>query len=138
MADYLLVRRRVAIPRRELQWRFSRTMKPLGYSVNTRDARVELTWNAIGTEALPPTLKERLLERLQDELWDGTVTVSSSEHRTQRMNRKAAEAKLAKLITDALMPAPPRRRPTHPSRQAVQARLDAKRHREAREPSAGG
>jgi ribosome-associated protein len=45
------------------------------------------------------------------------------------MNRRAAEAKLAKLIADAIAPPSAERKPTHPSPRTVQARLDAKRHR---------
>jgi ribosome-associated protein len=55
--------------------------------------------------------------------------VTASEHRSQLQNRRAAEARLAALLDDAIAPPPPRRKPTRPSRGAVQARLDAKRRR---------
>jgi ribosome-associated protein len=129
MADYLVVRRSVEIPRKELAWRFSRSMGPGGQSVNTSDSRVEVSWDAVGSQSLPPSLKERALERLQDRLVDGVLTVSASEHRSQLQNRRVAEAKLAKLLADAIAPPPPPRKPTGPSRRAVQSRLDAKRRR---------
>jgi ribosome-associated protein len=55
--------------------------------------------------------------------------VTASEHRSQLQNRRAAEARLAVLLADAIAPLGRPRRPTRPSRGAVQARLDAKRRR---------
>ncbi|MBX6357328.1 MAG: aminoacyl-tRNA hydrolase [Micromonosporaceae bacterium] len=129
MGDYLVVKRSVEIPRRELSWRFSRSSGPGGQSVNTADSRVELSWDAANSRALPPPLKDRVLHRLADRLVDGVLTVTASEHRSQLQNRRSAEAKLAALIERAVAPPPPRRKPTRPSRSAVQARLDAKRRR---------
>jgi ribosome-associated protein len=129
VGDYLVVKRSVEIPRRELSWRFSRSSGPGGQSVNTADSRVELSWDAVNSEALPRPLKDRALQRLADRLVDGVLTVTASEHRSQLQNRRSAEAKLAALIDSAIAPPPPRRRPTRPSRGAVQARLDAKRRR---------
>lgn len=129
MAEYLRVRRSVAIPRGELSWRFSRSSGPGGQSVNTADSRVELSWDLARSRALPPALKERALARLAQRLVDGVLTVTASEHRAQLQNRRAAESRLAALLADALAPPPPRRKPTRPSRGAVQARLDAKRRR---------
>jgi ribosome-associated protein len=129
VGDYLVVKRSVEIPRRELSWRFSRSSGPGGQSVNTADSRVELSWDAANSRALPPPLKDRVLHRLADRLVDGVLTVTASEHRSQLQNRRSAEAKLAALIERAVAPPPPRRKPTRPSRSAVQARLDAKRRR---------
>jgi ribosome-associated protein len=129
VGEYLLVKRSVEIPRRELSWRFSRSSGPGGQSVNTADSRVELSWDAASSQALPRPLKDRALQRLADRLVDGVLTVTASEHRSQLQNRRSAEAKLAALIDTAIAPPPPRRKPTRPSRGAVQARLDAKRRR---------
>jgi ribosome-associated protein len=129
VGDYLVVKRSVEIPRRELSWRFSRSSGPGGQSVNTADSRVELSWDAVNSQALPRPLKDRALQRLADRLVDGVLTVTASEHRSQLQNRRSAEAKLVALIDTAIAPPPPRRKPTRPSRGAVQARLDAKRRR---------
>jgi ribosome-associated protein len=129
VGDYLVVKHSVEIPRSELSWRFSRSSGPGGQSVNTADSRVELSWDAVNSQALPRPLKDRALQRLADRLVDGVLTVSASEHRSQLQNRRSAEAKLAALIDRATEPPPPRRKPTRPSRGAVQARLDAKRRR---------
>jgi ribosome-associated protein len=129
VGDYLVVKRSVEIPRGELSWRFSRSSGPGGQSVNTADSRVELSWDVVNSQALPRPLKDRALQRLADRLVDGVLTVTASEHRSQLQNRRSAEAKLAAIIDSATAPPPPRRKPTRPSRGAVQARLDAKRRR---------
>jgi ribosome-associated protein len=119
----------VAVPRSELTWRFSRSSGPGGQSVNTADSRVELLFDLVATTALPPHLKARALERLAPRLVDGVLVVTASEHRSQLQNRKAAEVRLVALLAPAIAPPARSRRPTRPSRGAVQARLDAKRRR---------
>jgi ribosome-associated protein len=129
VGDYLAVRRSIQIPRSELSWRFSRSSGPGGQSVNTTDSRAELSWDLVNSRALPRPLKDRARARLAGRLVDGVLTVAAAEHRSQLQNRRAAEARLAALLDDAIAPEPPRRKPTRPSRGAVQARLDAKRRR---------
>jgi ribosome-associated protein len=129
MEDRLQVTRSVSVPRAELTWRFSRSSGPGGQSVNTTDSRVELLFDLAASSALPPHLKERALARLRDRLVDGVLVVTASEHRSQLQNRRAAEARLAALLAAAVAPPPPARRPTRPSRSAVEARLAAKRRR---------
>jgi len=127
--DELTVRGSVTIPRSELSWRFSRSSGPGGQSVNTADSRVELRWNLATSTALPPNLRTRALDRLAGRLVDGVLVVTAQEHREQLRNRRAAEGRLVALVAAAIAPNPPARRPTRPSRGAVQRRLDAKRRR---------
>ncbi len=129
MDGYLSVTGSVAIPRTELAWRFSRSSGPGGQSVNTADSRVELRFDLAGTAALPPVLKERALERLGARLVDGALVVTAAEHRSQLQNRRAAEARLVALLADAIAPPARSRRATRPSRNAMQARIDAKKRR---------
>src|SRR5262245_48888764 len=129
MVDELPVRGSIAIPRAELSWRFSRSSGPGGQSVNTADSRVELRWDLASSSALPPALRARALERLAGRLVDGVLVITAQEHRAQLRNRRAAEARLVALVAAAIAPNPPVRRPTRPSRGAVQRRLDAKRRR---------
>jgi ribosome-associated protein len=129
MADVLPVTGTVAIPCAELSWRFSRSSGPGGQSVNTADSRAELRFDLAATGALPEHLKARALTRLGTRLVDGAIVVTASEHRSQLLNRRAAEARLVAVLAEAIAaPAPPRR-PTRPSRSAVEARLNAKRRR---------
>ena len=129
MPGPLRVTRSVVIPERELAWRFSRSSGPGGQSVNTADSRVELSLDVARTSALGPVQRARVLERLSRRLVDGVLTVRASEHRSQLRNREAALERMAKILADALAPAPPRRRPTKPRRGAVERRLADKKRR---------
>jgi ribosome-associated protein len=129
VSDDLLIRPGVTIPRAELAWRFSRASGPGGQSVNTADSRVELRWNLAASTALPEPLHRRALERLGPRLLDGSVVVVASEHRAQLANRRAAEARLVALLSQAIAAPPAPRRPTRPSRSAVRRRLEGKKQR---------
>lgn len=129
MPGDLQVRAGLFVPERELSWRFSRSSGPGGQSVNTADSRVELSFDVIGSTALGPTLHQRALERLAPRLVDGVLTVAASEHRSQLRNRRAAEARLAALLREAIAPPPRQRRPTRPTRRATEDRLAVKRRR---------
>lgn len=122
----------IAVPRRELRWRFSRASGPGGQSVNTTDSRVELSFDLAATAALTEPLKQRAQHRLAHRLVDGVLTVVAAEHRSQLRNRRAAEARLVQLLAEAVAPPARPRRPTRPSRGAVERRLQDKRHRARR------
>ncbi|MFF5205960.1 alternative ribosome rescue aminoacyl-tRNA hydrolase ArfB [Streptosporangium sp. NPDC000396] len=119
----------VSVPEAELHWRFSRSSGPGGQGVNTTDSRVELSFDLAATEALDPALKARALERLASRLVNGVITIAASEFRSQLRNREAAEMRLAQLLREAIAPPPKKRRPTKPSRGAVERRIAAKKRR---------
>jgi ribosome-associated protein len=125
----LRVTRSVVVPDKELRWRFSRSSGPGGQSVNTADSRVELSLDVSTTTALGPVLRPRAMERLRDRLVDGVLTVSASEHRSQLRNREAARERLASILADAVAAPPKQRRPTKPSRGAVERRIAEKKRR---------
>jgi ribosome-associated protein len=127
--DDVRVNDRLTIPAAELSWRFSRSSGPGGQAVNTTDSRVELSWDLAGSEALPPALRDRAIARLGDRLVRGVLTVTASEHRSQLRNREAAAARLAGIVAGAIAPPPRTRRPTRPSRGAVERRLAEKKRR---------
>ena len=129
MTGPLRVTRSVAVPERELRWRFSRSSGPGGQSVNTADSRVELSLDLSTTSALGPVQRARVLERLDRRLVDGVLTVTASEQRSQLQNREAARERLAGILASALAPPPPKRRPTRPSRRAVERRIADKKRR---------
>lgn len=126
----VVVGRRFVIRDAELTERFSRASGPGGQGVNTRDSRVELSFNIATSPSIPDHLRERLLDRLATRLVGGVITIVASEHRSQLMNRTAARERLAALLLEASAPAPQRggamRRP---SRASKERRLAAKKHR---------
>jgi len=121
--------RGITIPAEELGWRFSRSPGPGGQAVNTGDTRAELSFDLASTSALPAALKERALTALAGRLTDGVITIAASEHRSQLRNREAAAARLAEMLTEATAPPPKARRPTKPTKAAMQRRLDDKQRR---------
>ncbi|HET9672171.1 MAG TPA: alternative ribosome rescue aminoacyl-tRNA hydrolase ArfB [Actinomycetota bacterium] len=129
MADGLRVTRSVAIPESELRWRFSRSSGPGGQGVNTADSRVQLSYDVASSGALRPVQRARALERLAGRLVDGVLTITASEERSQLRNREAATERLAALLAEAIAPPPRARRPTRPSKAAVERRLREKQRR---------
>jgi ribosome-associated protein len=125
----LRVTRSVLVPERELRWRFSRSSGPGGQSVNTADSRVELSLDLTATTALGPVQRARALERLHGRLVDGVLTVTASEQRAQLQNREAARERMAEILAAALAPPPAKRRPTRPSKAAIERRIAAKKRR---------
>ena len=125
----LRVTRSVVVPERELRWRFSRSSGPGGQSVNTADSRVELSLDVSTTSALGPVQRARVMERLGRRLTGGVLTVTASEQRSQLQDREAARERLAGILAGALAPPPPKRRPTRPSRGAIERRIAEKKRR---------
>nr|WP_299056497.1 alternative ribosome rescue aminoacyl-tRNA hydrolase ArfB [uncultured Nocardioides sp.] len=125
----LRVTARILVPDAELSERFSRSSGPGGQGVNTADSRVELSFDLAGSPSVPDDLRSRMLERLDDRLVGGVVTVAASEHRTQLANRRAARERLAGLLRDAAAAPPRPRRRTRPTRGSVERRLASKQRR---------
>jgi ribosome-associated protein len=129
VADGVRVTRSVVVPESELRWRFSRSSGPGGQSVNTADSRVQLSLDVGATTALGPAQRVRALERLAGRLVDGVLTITASEERSQLRNREAARERLAAVLAEAIASPPRSRRPTQPTRAAVQRRLEDKKRR---------
>ena len=129
MVQDLVVNKRLVIPARELQWRFSRASGPGGQGVNTTDSRVELLLDLEACSVLGPVRRARLLESLGSRLSDGCLRVVAAEERSQWQNRQVAMARLSNLLREGLKPPPPSRKATRPGRGAVKRRLEAKKKR---------
>jgi len=122
------VPRGLQIPATELVEQFSRSSGPGGQGVNTTDSRVQLSFDIAATTALDDAQRARLLERLEGRLVGTVLTISASEHRSQRQNRLAARERLAELLRASLVPATARR-DTRPTRGSQRRRLEGKRRR---------
>ena len=129
MADGLLVRDGVVIPRDELVIRATRAGGPGGQHVNTSSTRIEVVWNVARTRALDETQRRLVLSRLATRVdADGDLRVVAADSRSQRQNRNAAESRLVALVARALV-IPKRRRPTRPTASSIRQRLATKRRR---------
>jgi ribosome-associated protein len=120
------------VPAAELLERFSRSSGPGGQGVNTTDSRVELRWQVLQSTALArlsEAQRLRVESALRDRLVSGELIITASEHRSQRQNRVAARNRLAQALRQALLPPPPLRRATRPTRGSQQRRLDTKKQR---------
>jgi ribosome-associated protein len=126
--DDLVVTRSLVVRAGDLTERFSRSSGPGGQGVNTADSRVELSYDVANAD-IPPTVRSRLLSRLQGRLVDGVLTLAASEHRTQLANRRAARERLVEVLREAAAAPPRKRRPTRPTRGSQERRLAEKKRR---------
>jgi ribosome-associated protein len=130
--DDIRVNRTCVIPAREVKFRFSRSSGPGGQNVNKRSTQVELIFDVANSPSLGPRQRARAMARLATRLdSDGRLRIVASEERTQGRNREIALERLRRVMSDALRPPPPKRRPTRPSARANARRISTKRRRGA-------
>jgi ribosome-associated protein len=125
----LRVNRTVTIPWGELELRTGPSGGPGGQHANRSHTRVEVRYEVASSAALGPRQRARVLERLGP-----VVRVVADDERSQARNRELAMERLAARLAAALHVDRPRR-PTKPSKGAVQRRLDAKRRQSERKRS---
>jgi ribosome-associated protein len=111
----------VQVPADEVVVKLSRSGGPGGQHANTSETRVELAWDVASSAAPTEAQRALLLERLGP-----VVRAVAEDTRSQARNRDIAFDRLAAKVDAALVVSRPRR-PTRPSRGAVERRLSAKR-----------
>ncbi|MHB8512862.1 MAG: alternative ribosome rescue aminoacyl-tRNA hydrolase ArfB [Actinomycetota bacterium] len=123
-------RRGVIVPSSELTLKFSRSGGPGGQNVNKRDTQVEIIFDVRGSNVLDEEQRKRVSSKLRNRIdSNGMLHVTSSEERTQALNRERALERMEELLFDALAPPPPKRRATRPSKTAVERRISDKKKR---------
>ncbi len=122
----------LAIPRAELQYRFSPSGGPGGQHANKVNTRVELRFDVARSPSLGPRQRARLLDRLGPE-----VRVVADDERSQSRNRQLATERFCARVAAALH-VEKSRRPTRPSRGAKERRLEEKRRISERKRSRRG
>jgi ribosome-associated protein len=124
----LVVTPELSIQRSELTYRATRAGGPGGQHVNTSSTRIELLWHPERSPSLSSEQRQRLRDKLASRIdSEGNVRVVASAFRSQTRNREDAAERLVGLLRRALA-VPKKRRKTRPSRAAVEARLQSKRH----------
>src|SRR5438552_18445655 len=117
------VTRSVTIARSEIELRFSRSSGPGGQHAQKSDTRVEATFDVEGSPSLTEAQKRRVLARAGP-----VIRAVAQDERSQWRNRELATERLVEALREALR-VPRTRRPTKPSKAAIDRRLEAKRRR---------
>ena len=119
----------IEIPDDELTFTASRSGGPGGQHVNKTSSRVTLRFDVAHSPSLPDAIRARLLNVLAGRLEaDGTLRVVCQASRSQFANRKTAEARLAALMAEALVPVAPRFATKIP-RAEKRKRIESKKRR---------
>ena len=121
--DSIRVTRSVSIPRSEIELRFSRSSGPGGQHAQKSDTRVEAVFDVAGSSALTDAQKRRVVAKAGP-----VLRAVAQDERSQWRNRELATERLVEELREALR-VPRHRRPTKPSKAAVERRLESKRRR---------
>jgi len=98
-----------------------------GQNVNKVATRVELFFDVVNSVALSEEQKAIVSSKLQNRIsGEGVLRITSSEGRTQGVNRDEAKLKFIELIQKALEPKKPRKQ-TGPSAKSIADRLKKKK-----------
>jgi ribosome-associated protein len=113
----------VSIPRSEIDFRYSRSSGPGGQHAQKSDTRVEAVFEVTASQALSEAQKRRVTARA-----GSVLRAVAQDERSQWRNRELATERLVAELREALR-VPRKRRPTKPSKAAVERRLEQKRRR---------
>jgi ribosome-associated protein len=123
--ESIQVTRSVSIPRSEIELRFSRSSGPGGQHAQKSDTRVEASFDVLASQGLSEAQKRRVLSKAGP-----VLRAVAQDERSQWRNRELATERLVEALREALR-VPRRRKPTKPSKAAVERRLEHKRRRGA-------
>jgi ribosome-associated protein len=132
VTSHVEIDERLAIPLRELTFSVSRRGGPGGQHANKVATRVTLEFRPLDSPSLDDAQRRRIAARLASRLTqDGRLRLHSARHRSQHANREEVLRRFCSLLRTALR-ARRVRKPTRPSRAAVERRLELKRARARR------
>ena len=121
--ESIRVTRSVAIPVSEIELRFSRSSGPGGQHAQRTESRVEAVFDVAASTALTEAQKQRVIAKAGP-----VLRAVAQDERSQWRNRELATERLVESLREALRVRRPRR-PTKPSAEARERRLEAKRRR---------
>ena len=113
----------VAIPVSEIELRFSRSSGPGGQHAQKTETRVEASFDVEASTALTQAQKNRVIGRAGP-----VLRAVAQDERSQARNRELAVERLVDALREALK-VERRRRPTKPTRESRERRLEDKRRR---------
>lgn len=123
------ITRSISLDEREIDESFVRASGPGGQHVNTTSSAVQLRFDLRNTRSLPEDVAARLAVLAGSRLTkDGVIIIVADSHRSQRMNRDEALARLVELIRSATV-RQKARRPTRPTKGSKERRLESKSRR---------
>jgi ribosome-associated protein len=123
----MTINSKIRIPQNELLFKASRSSGPGGQNVNKLNTKVAVNFDISNSGVLNTEQKEIILRKLGHRLTkDNILIVESQRFRSQKANRDFAVEKLNDIIENALKKQKTRR-PTRPTRSAVEKRLKSKK-----------
>jgi ribosome-associated protein len=121
--ESIRVTRTVELPVSEVNFRTSRSSGPGGQHAQKTETRVEAVFDVERSQALSEAQKRRVVNRAGP-----VLRAIAQDERSQSRNRELALERLVAQLREALR-VPRKRRPTKPSKAAVERRLEEKRRR---------
>ncbi len=119
----------LALPRREISFRYSHSGGPGGQHVNKSETQVELLWDVRNSPSLNEEQRGLVTLALANRIdAEGILHLVSSGTRSQERNRQAVVERFVRLLAAALQPPRPRHA-TRISQTERARRLAAKRRR---------
>lgn len=123
------ITRSISLDEREIEETFIRASGPGGQHVNKTSSAVQIRFDVRRSRSLPEEVAARLMELAGSRLTqDGVIVITAETHRSQRLNRQEALARLVALIRSAAIRRKARR-PTRPTRASRERRLASKARR---------
>ncbi len=119
----------IQLAEHEIEMTYVTSSGPGGQNVNRVATAAHLRFDAAGSPSLPEDVKRRLRSIAGKRLsGDGVLMIKAQRFRSQDRNREDAVDRLVKMLARAER-VPRSRRSTAPGKQAIERRLQEKRHR---------